>query len=894
MGNLITYPDIVVPQILPGEILKNPIYSGGGTGGFCPTKAFGNAPLWKVDEKTHSVYGLSTAEVADCDNEVANYADSKTEYNLWGDRTAAITSAAGQAVSRGNIRYQHTSQIAGKVLRIDCLDDKRQIWLLTEPVDDKMWEQLAGGFLTGYSHAGRYKYRRCYICAYDLPAGNYCPQCRKDVTAEYAPVLTEVSYVDRPCLGIATFAYVKLDGTTEMRKFVAPAAKKVLVDIRELATLFTANFQKAIEDLGKKASEPKCPHCGSTDYGLKPPDFETAHCHSCDKNWNHGIVAGVNDPREKLDGRQVSIKVDDFDLPFVGKVISDYIGVLRDTGASAGRRLDVEVLDHPYSFKGESGKYKWNGMFRGVKAEVSEGPACVLELLPATKSEVAKRARTPVGRFTNNASGPEHDSLMSAGYEHTRTGNWSDGHSDHQTTARTYAHESGASLTLCEDGRWAHADGKGRTTTGAGVEALSSHLAASHKKKVEDTNTMEDAAVQKFIKEQVAAAVAAGASTINIKLVDGVVKFFDASGAEIQTADNLARYVAKSGDEEDVTCPFCGEEFEADSDDEDTAECPNCNREVPIKAAKVAKNKVVKLAKKLSAAIDDCVAAVSKDMSQIGRLADILQGIRWLQQSSFWEGEIERDERDFAIAEELGEWLNRGVLILGRIVDDETSELTEDIAVPALKAAIHNQQGDDMNATELLNKAAKGLKGHFGKAAGFHEKMAEHHMGEKADHEKMAEAHKAAGEGEGADKAFHKAGHNHHMGKAAFHEKVHKAHTGMCEACKAAGESMGSEEAKADSNTDLTKAMETNKADLDAKLEVITKGMAALDSISKLGEELATLKSDFTKFSNETLPTLVKGPGSPALIDPSGRTLDTSQTQNEPGATLPSVQKMFD
>src|ERR1017187_7624124 len=235
MGGLVAAPQF--------ELVKTPNFSAE------VLKTFGGAPLWKVDEQTHTVYGLSTAEVRDADNETACYVDSKRNYAKWGDATSAITRGAGQAVSYGNIRQQHTSEIGGAARRIDCLDDRKQIWLLTEPVDDKVWDKLAGGFFTGYSHAGKYEYRRCINCAYDLPSGNYCPQCHKDVTALYAPILSEVSYVDRPCLAIATFAYVKADGKVEMRKFVAPAAKKVLVDLREVADAARASFMQALENL---------------------------------------------------------------------------------------------------------------------------------------------------------------------------------------------------------------------------------------------------------------------------------------------------------------------------------------------------------------------------------------------------------------------------------------------------------------------------------------------------------------------------------------------------------------------------------------------------------------------------------------------------------------------
>jgi hypothetical protein len=50
--------------------------------------------------------------------------------------------------------------------------------------------------------------------------------------------------------------------------------------------------------VGKSAAKPKCPYCGSDDYGLMPTDFETAKCNDCGKNWEHGIVKGINDPKE--------------------------------------------------------------------------------------------------------------------------------------------------------------------------------------------------------------------------------------------------------------------------------------------------------------------------------------------------------------------------------------------------------------------------------------------------------------------------------------------------------------------------------------------------------------------------------------------------------------------
>ena len=61
----------------------------------------------------------------------------------------------------------------------------------------------------------------------------------------------------------------------------------------------TCEAREELERLtGKQAAaKPKCPHCGSDDYGLMPTDFETAKCNKCGKNWEHGIVKGINDPK---------------------------------------------------------------------------------------------------------------------------------------------------------------------------------------------------------------------------------------------------------------------------------------------------------------------------------------------------------------------------------------------------------------------------------------------------------------------------------------------------------------------------------------------------------------------------------------------------------------------
>jgi DNA-directed RNA polymerase subunit RPC12/RpoP len=400
-------------------------------------------------------------------------------------------------------------------------------------------------------------------------------------------------------------------------------------------------------------------------------------------------------------------------------------------------------------------------------------------------------------------------------------------------------------------------------------EAADRHWRAAYRaKKVEsapaagkDITEMTEQEVQKLVADQVAAALKARA------------KKDDEDGDEIE-------------------CPECGAEIPIPDDDEDDEiTCPECGYEVTIKAhkaLKIARAKMADLCKQITAAIETRTEALRKDMGQVGRLADILQGIRWLQQASFWEGQTEQDSRDFALADRMGEWLQEGVNILNALVADETSELTTDLVVPALKAAT-NEEGDEaMNkeGIELLNKAAKGLKAHFGKAAGFHEQKAACHKAAGEKHDEMAEAHKEAGKEEGANKAFHKVGAAHHAFKAAHHEKLHKAHSAMAEHCKAAAEGLGNEEAKADTSSDMTKALGDQQVAIDAKFEALTKALAVLEKLDTMEKAIGALQVDVTKMGNETLPSLVKGAGAPKLIDRKGQALETDQILNSDSSKL--------
>lgn len=171
------------------------------------------------------VWGIATHEKPDLDNETCHYDTAKDAYQEWSVAAAARTSAAGQQISLGPIRYQHSAEPAGKATKIQYDDDNKAIWLGSVPINDTVRNELQQGFLTGYSQGGSYSWRKCSDCGKSLTlqqANNYCPDCKKQVPVTFGlKRLSEVSYVDSPCTGKG-FDYVKSDGT---RRFVSFAKR---------------------------------------------------------------------------------------------------------------------------------------------------------------------------------------------------------------------------------------------------------------------------------------------------------------------------------------------------------------------------------------------------------------------------------------------------------------------------------------------------------------------------------------------------------------------------------------------------------------------------------------------------------------------------------------------
>jgi hypothetical protein len=93
-------------------------------------------------------------------------------------------------------------------------------------------------------------------------------------------------------------------------------AHKVATDNRQLDKI-AAVAKKVLAE-----KKPKCPECGSTDYGLMPTDFETAKCSKCDKTWEIGIVKGINDPSDSKTAYSYDDEDDDESEEYDG--IGDY------------------------------------------------------------------------------------------------------------------------------------------------------------------------------------------------------------------------------------------------------------------------------------------------------------------------------------------------------------------------------------------------------------------------------------------------------------------------------------------------------------------------------------------------------------------------------------------
>jgi hypothetical protein len=163
-------------------------------------------PITKIDAARRLVYGVVTAEKPDVSGEVCDYASTKPFYQKWSRSFASATDGK----SLGNLRAMHGHVAAGKLVEIAFNDEEKQVEICGKVVDDAEWQKVEEGVYTGFSQGGRYLKR--------------WPDPDHPALMRYTAEPLEVSLVDNPCLPEATFAVIKADGSTELRKFKAGTA----------------------------------------------------------------------------------------------------------------------------------------------------------------------------------------------------------------------------------------------------------------------------------------------------------------------------------------------------------------------------------------------------------------------------------------------------------------------------------------------------------------------------------------------------------------------------------------------------------------------------------------------------------------------------------------------
>ncbi len=238
-------------------------------------------PITKIDAAQRLVYGVVTAEKPDISGEVCDYASTKPLYQKWSQNFASVTDGK----SLGNLRAMHGHVAAGKLVEIAFNDEARQVEICGKVVDDAEWQKVEEGVYTGFSQGGRYLKR--------------WPDPDQPKLMRYTAEPLEVSLVDHPCLPEATFAVIKADGSTELRKFKsAPGDARSLA--RALAKVGARHAKvdkeriKKIHDLLAELDPDCCAGVGIPGAHVEPnPQFSP-------QAGEHGDADGDDDDAEKL------------------------------------------------------------------------------------------------------------------------------------------------------------------------------------------------------------------------------------------------------------------------------------------------------------------------------------------------------------------------------------------------------------------------------------------------------------------------------------------------------------------------------------------------------------------------------------------------------------------
>lgn len=165
-------------------------------------------PITKVDVAKRMVYGTLSEEVADKTGEILDYNSAKPAFEEW---SRQFHEASG-GKSLGNVRAMHGNIAAGKLTDISFDDHNKRIEGVAKVVDDDAWNKVLEGVYTGFSIGGGYAKR--------------WPDPENPALMRYTPTLSEVSLVDNPAVPTATFSVIKIDGSTELRRFSHGLAKE--------------------------------------------------------------------------------------------------------------------------------------------------------------------------------------------------------------------------------------------------------------------------------------------------------------------------------------------------------------------------------------------------------------------------------------------------------------------------------------------------------------------------------------------------------------------------------------------------------------------------------------------------------------------------------------------
>ncbi|MGD0026007.1 MAG: hypothetical protein ABSC37_15560 [Xanthobacteraceae bacterium] len=239
-------------------------------------------PITKIDAAQRLVYGVVTAEKPDVCGEVCDYASTKPYYQKWSQKFAEATDGK----SFGNLRAMHANVAAGKLVEIAFNDEHKRIEICGKVVDDSEWQKVEEGVYTGFSQGGRYLKR--------------WPDPDEPALTRYTAEPLEVSLVDHPCLPEATFAVIKADGSTEVRKFKAGAAGDAK-SLAEALGKIGARHSKADKERIKQTHDilveldPEC--CAGT--GVPGAHVEP-HPRFSPQAGERGDEAGGDDETEKL------------------------------------------------------------------------------------------------------------------------------------------------------------------------------------------------------------------------------------------------------------------------------------------------------------------------------------------------------------------------------------------------------------------------------------------------------------------------------------------------------------------------------------------------------------------------------------------------------------------